>query len=93
MKLGRTVAELEHTLSADEYRLWLAMYELDPWDEQRADMRIAKLICAVLAPHTRQSLSPSEFMLFPDDAHDIPDDVSAAEQAMMLKMSRLGGGD
>lgn len=88
MQLGRTVAELERSLSFVEYQHWLAFYHhIEPFGEQRADMRSALVVRAT------QGGTVSDHMLFPDDRHEIPDDVSAAEQAMMLKMQRLGGHD
>lgn len=90
MKLGRTVAELENTLSAAEYQHWLAMYELDPWGDQRADMRMAKLIVATLLPHTKERPDPVAHMLFPDDAHHLPDNLDAKERAIMLALDRMG---
>jgi len=90
MKLGRTVAELENSLSAAEYQHWLAMYALDPWGEQRDDMRMAKMVVAMLAPHTKDRIEPVDHMLFPDDAHHLPDDLDAQERALMLKLDRMG---
>lgn len=56
-------------------------------------MRHAALSRTVLLPHSRQAIDQREFMLFPDDVHDLPDDASDEERQMMLKMSRLGGND
>ena len=64
---------------------------IERFGEQAADMRHAALSRNLLMPHTRQSLDQRDFLLFPDDVHDLPDDVSDEEAAMMLKMSRLGG--
>lgn len=53
-------------------------------------MRMARLAEAVLAPHVKKCPPAHEFMLFPDDAHDLPDDVSAHERALMMKLKRAG---
>ena len=66
----------------------MAFYSLDPWGDQRADMRMTRLICAALAPHSKSTLDPRDYMLFPDDAHDLPDDVSDQEKQWMRKLAR-----
>ena len=66
----------------------MAFYALDPWGEQRADMRMARMVWAVLQPHTKANIDPQDFLLFPDDAHDLPDDADAQEREWMLKLSR-----
>ena len=75
------------SLSAAEYSEWMAFYGLDPWGEQRDDMRMARLAAATLAPHSRASIDANEFLLFPDAAHELPDDVDGRERAWMLKLS------
>ncbi len=37
--MGRTVAELEETMSMDEYMEWAAFYELEPWGTPAEDDR------------------------------------------------------
>jgi hypothetical protein len=71
-----------------EYREWLAFYSLDPWGEQRADMRMAKIVWAALQPNSKARLDPNDFRLFPDEAHELPDDIDDQEKAWMLKLNR-----
>ena len=66
----------------------MAFYGLDPWGDQRADMRMARLAWAMLAPHTKTPVDQNDFLLFPDEAHELPDDVEAQERAWMMKLSR-----
>lgn len=80
-------------MSASEYQHWVQFYGLDPWGEQRADMRMARLVGAVAAPHVKERIDPNDLMLFPDDAHAIPDNVQDHERQMMLKLARTAGKD
>lgn len=36
---GRTVAEWQAAMSSQEFAEWVACYALDPWGEERADLR------------------------------------------------------
>lgn len=47
------------------------------------------MVAATLAPHTKQQVNPMDHLLFPDDAHDIPDDLSPEERRLMLAMNRM----
>lgn len=61
--MGRTVRELLDDLDADELHEWFDVYALDPWDEQRSDLR-AGTIAAVIANvnSKRAKFRPSDFM-------------------------------
>lgn len=69
---------------------WAAFYSLDPWGDQRADMRMAQTIWAILQPQSKAKVDPNDFLLFPDDAHDLPEDVDSQERQWMMKLSRSG---
>jgi len=55
-------------------------------------MRMARMVWAMLAPHSKSPQPEAEHMLFPEDMLDLPDDVDAEERANMLKLLRLGNG-
>ena len=61
--MGRTVRELLDDLDAAELQEWLAYYALDPWTEDRADLR-AGVVAAVVANvnSKRGRFKPSDFM-------------------------------
>lgn len=82
------MGELETSLTSEEYREWMQFYAIDPWGEQRADMRMAQTMWAVLQPHTKAALDANDFMLFPDEANELPDDIDAKERRWMLKLNR-----
>ena len=65
---------MESRLTAREFAEWMAFYQIDPWGEQRADMRSAQLV-SMLAninrdPKKGRVYRPDEFMLFPDQQGD-----------------------
>lgn len=66
----------------------MALYSIDPWGEQRADMRVANVMWAALQPHSKSTIDANDFLLFPDAAHELPEDVDAKEKAWMLKLQR-----
>lgn len=68
----------------------MAFYEIDPWGEQRNDMRMARLAATVIQPHMKAGakVDPADFMLYPEDALDLPEDVDAQEREWMLKLGR-----
>jgi hypothetical protein len=51
---------------------------------------MARLVEAMLAPHTKERIDPNDYLLFPDAAHELPEDVDARERAWMMKLSRSG---
>lgn len=55
-------------------------------------MRMARTVTMLLSPHLKPGakLDAMDYMLFPDDANDLPDDVSEQEKQWMLKLSRIG---
>lgn len=61
--MGRTVRELLDDLDAGELHEWFAYYALDPWTEDRADLR-AGVVAAVIANvnSKRGKFKASDFM-------------------------------
>lgn len=70
---------------------WKAFYEMDPWGEQRADLRMSMMMWASLRPHSKATIDPLGFMLYSDDKNDIPDDVSPDEARWMRMLNRKAG--
>lgn len=62
--LHSTVAEARERLTTDELAGWLALYEIDPWGERRADIREAVIGSALLAPWSKSPVPPAA--LIPD---------------------------
>jgi hypothetical protein len=63
LALGRTVAELEATMTMDEYAEWVDYYADDPFGEMRADLR-SGVLSVVIAKSmgSKKRLDPMDFM-------------------------------
>lgn len=48
LRMGRTVRELLDSLDAAEFQEWLAYYGLDPWTEDRGDLRAGIIASTVV---------------------------------------------
>lgn len=62
---------------------------MDPWGEQRADLRAA--LVAIAGMQTKSPPLLSDLMLFPDERNDLPEDVAPEEQQWMLALNRNEG--
>jgi len=51
-------------MSAAEFREWLVYYLIEPFGEDRADLRMGIMACATLSPHVRKGvkLRPADFI-------------------------------
>ena len=84
--LGRTLDELEQTISAQEFGMWAALNAEDPWDYSRADVN-AGVIASTVANYAGKirkehsaPASPIDFMPFHKRVeNDAPDAVDPAE--------------
>ncbi len=57
-------------IDSREISEWQAYYSIDPFGDQRADIRMAILASAVVAPHIERGKTapkPADFMPFPDE--------------------------
>lgn len=63
--LGMSLRQVE-ALDADEILWWEAQWAIDPWGDQRQDMRFA-MLCQVVAAMVMQNPPPlTTFMLYPE---------------------------
>ena len=77
LKLGRTVAELEHTLSYNELIEWRMYFEETHFGELRADRRNAELLAMTFNVNRspRQSAKTSDdFMVYKVRRRELSDD-------------------
>lgn len=68
-------------LTADELQDWLALYEVDPWGEHRADLRSAVGAVAVFGGF--RELQPEYPYVPPDN-----EDISAEDEAELMETLR-----
>ena len=66
LAMGRTLQELGESMTADEFGLWLALYRVDPWGEQRADLR-AGIVASTVANYAGMQRSKSAGAAKPTD--------------------------
>jgi hypothetical protein len=88
--MGRTVRELLTSMSAAELQHWIAYAELDPWDEQRADLRAAQVTAMLLSVNTGKWHPPSDFLprYGPASTEPMDDDQLLL---MGMKLAAMGG--
>lgn len=60
--LGRTVAELEQTLDAEEFGYWMALMGVEPWGDYRQDCLSALVQSATLAPWAGNRIKLADLM-------------------------------
>jgi hypothetical protein len=51
------LSEMTH----EQFEGWITAYGCDPWGEERADMRMARMCWASIQPHSRKKVSESRF--------------------------------
>lgn len=68
LAMGRTVAELGAVLSYREFQEWCLFFQIEPWGEQRADLR-AGIVASTIANYAGRvrsedagAAAPQEFM-------------------------------
>lgn len=89
LALGRTVAELEATLSGQELTEWMAFDAVEPFGEQRDDLR-AGIVASTMANCHRSrgpAFKPQDFMPF---AEKPKADPAAALQALRNAFGKGG---
>lgn len=69
--LGKSVTEIEQTMTSREIGEWMAYFRNHPWGEERADMR-AGTIASTIAnvnrdPNKGRPFTPKDFMPFERD--------------------------
>ncbi len=65
--MGRTLGELEETCTAQEFGLWMALYEAEPWGPVREDLAagiVASTIANVNRGKDTQAFSALDFAPF-----------------------------
>lgn len=91
--MGCTVASLRATMSYSEFVEWQGYYQIEPWDELRADWR-SGLVAAVLANVNRKKDSktykPDDFMPKFTGPKDDADDWRVMQDRIRLAGAMAG---
>ena len=87
--LGKTVQELEQSLSSSEFTEWMAYFSLQPFGHYREDLRtgiLASLIANIHKDKSRANFKPRDFMPFVDNPDDqLIEPRSAEEEAALVE--------
>lgn len=87
--LGKSLREVER-FDADEILWWEALYEVDPWGEQRQDLRFA-MLCQTIAAIVTKPPPMSAFMLYPDgDGRAVSEPMSCDAMHAVMQTVRDG---
>ena len=84
LAMGRTLQELRAALSYAEFQEWCLYYQIEPWGEDRADLRagIVASTVANYAGRTRaegaEPVRPADFMPYLD--RESPEPLANAQQ-------------
>lgn len=65
LSLGCTIRELEARMDSREFSEWMAYYSIEPWGEDRADLRtgiLASLTANINRKKNAKPYSPVDFM-------------------------------
>lgn len=87
LALGRTVAELEHSISHAELHEWAEYSRLEPFIADRNEVQIAQLSCMVAA-FMGEKVELTDFMLSVEKQKK----VKSKESALLMKVKALFGG-
>ena len=66
LAMGRTLAELRSVLTYAEFQEWFLYYQIEPWGQERADLRAGQ-ICATVANFAGKTLADNAEKLKPLD--------------------------
>ncbi len=95
-----TVAELDRRMSSRELTEWMAYFEVEPWGEERADLR-SGIVASVIANANRdpkkrkQPFAPADFMPYATrPATDPPpaETLAARTERIRQRFTVLTGG-
>ena len=75
-----TVRRMLDEMSSDELTEWAAFYRLDPWGEQRADLRQAMTTAATVNVHCGKGkgVKAQDFMPYTQKAAQTPEQIIEA---------------
>lgn len=91
MALGCTVRELLARCTGAELTEWLAYYSLEPFGEERADLRAGIVASTIARANGSKSAKPSDFM--PKFEEQDPEDMKRVLERVTHVCERRQAGD
>lgn len=86
LAMGIPVGELQQRMTSWEFSHWVALYQMDPWGEERADLRNA-MVCATLANIHRGK--GSKRVTIGDYMPRFGEDVKESTETMLAKARHM----
>lgn len=88
LQIGATVGELLGRMTSVEFTYWQTVYGLQPWGDDRADLRSAFISCTLANAYRDEKKRPTPFDLldFMPYSGDPPKPQTPAEQRQMAEM-------
>lgn len=78
-----SVAEAQARIGSAEFAEWMAYYRVEPFGEERADLRNGALISTIAAMFTGTQVDPADFILTPAETAPEPDDPRAETRRVL----------
>ncbi|EMK8059156.1 phage tail assembly protein T [Escherichia albertii] len=82
LRMGRTLSELQQSLSASEFQMWAEYDRISPIGDIRADLRSAQIVSAVYGSQGAKISIPDALLKFGEDPNDSKDPFAALEAAL-----------
>ncbi|CAB3795493.1 phage tail assembly protein T [Pararobbsia alpina] len=58
LKMGRTVDELQRSMTSAEFGEWIAFYSIEPFGDHIADIRAGTIAASVINPQLKKDSTP-----------------------------------
>lgn len=92
--LGRTLGELSVSMTAQEFGMWAAEYEREPWGDVRADLH-AGIVASTVANYAgkmrakdQAAAKPADYMPFRDAADGKPSAAAESPGDWVKRLKR-----
>jgi hypothetical protein len=91
MALGRTVEELDASMTTDEFYQWIAYSTLEPWGEDRADWRSAhtNALLSSLLGSGKKAIKITDYLLKFEKPKAKPDAGLSVNERNKLALQRM----
>jgi len=84
--LGKTVSQLLAEISSKELTEWMAFYSVEPFGEERSDIRAAIIACTCAQIWSKKKLKVNDFMpKFGPKPEQSPDQMKSILKALVSK--------
>ncbi|EPC5509210.1 phage tail assembly protein T [Salmonella enterica] len=82
LRMGRTLSELQRSLSASEFQMWAEYDRFSPIGDIRGDLHAAQIVSAVYGSLGAKVSIPDALLKYGEDPHANGDPFAALEAAL-----------